>query len=77
MARRNHPKHGRRNVIKRYDLDYVSLPGCPNLRQVVIESAKTIYINLSADFSADCAIVARNFCDPVIRGVALRKGGKT
>lgn len=73
MARRNHPKHGKRGAQERYDLDYVSLPGYPGIRQIVVRQLKTIYINLDAEFGADGVHVARSFRDPILRRLARQK----
>lgn len=73
MARRNHPRHGRRGTEERYDLDYVSLPEHPGIRQVVVKQLKTIYINIDADYWADGVHVAKHYGDPLVKKIARRK----
>lgn len=72
MARHNHPRHSGKTE-ERYDIGYAHLPEYPQLRQIIGEPTKTIYINLDADCEADGTHVAHGFHDPILRRIVRRK----
>lgn len=64
MGRHNYPKHQKRETLaERYDVDYVYLPQCPELAQIIVPPMKTIYRNLACAPYADETHVVKTFDD--------------
>lgn len=75
MARRNHPKHSRRQgrgLEDRFDRDYVNFPEYPQYCSIVAVPLKTIYINMDAGPKANDFHVAKSFNDPVLKKLAKK-----
>jgi len=64
MPRKNiTPKARRASLTDRYDVDYVYLPQCPELTQIIVPPMKTIYRNLACAPYADETHVVKTFDD--------------
>ena len=75
MGRKNRDPHAARIKNRdRFDLAYVHLPEYPQYIHIVSKPAKTVYVNLDADFDTDADYMVKTVDDPIIQLISGRIG---